>query len=68
MKEKPHWPGWFFGPNGEAQIFQSEDGVPKGWTSNQSEALAENRAHGFEPPVSDEPETPAKPKRGRPRK
>ena len=26
------WPCWAHGPNGESQIFQSEDDVPKGWT------------------------------------
>lgn len=25
------WPSWRFGPNGESQIFQSEDEVPEGW-------------------------------------
>lgn len=27
------WPAWKYGPNGEAQIFESEDDVPEGWGS-----------------------------------
>lgn len=26
------FPGWRFGPQGEARVFQSEADVPKGWT------------------------------------
>lgn len=26
------WPSWRYGPNGEAQIFQTEADVPRGWT------------------------------------
>lgn len=25
------WPAWWFGPNGESQIFQCSDEVPEGW-------------------------------------
>jgi hypothetical protein len=25
------WPSWRYGPNGEAEIFESEDQVPEGW-------------------------------------
>lgn len=27
----PKWPSWFYGPDGEAKIFQHEDDVPPGW-------------------------------------
>lgn len=25
------WPAWRYGPNGEAEIFNSAEEVPKGW-------------------------------------
>lgn len=28
-----NWPAWFNGPNGEAEIFNSADEVPNGWTT-----------------------------------
>lgn len=28
---KDLFPGWFYGPNGEAEIFQKAEDVPKGW-------------------------------------
>lgn len=60
MKEKPHWPGWFYGPNGEAEIFQSRDEVPKGWEDHPSKV---------KPPKADDIVVPdVKAKRGRPRK
>ena len=36
MKNKPRFPGWRFGPNGEAEIFQRAEDVPEGWTDTQS--------------------------------
>lgn len=35
-REKPHWPGWFYGPDGEAEIFQCRDDVPAGWEDHPS--------------------------------
>lgn len=48
------WPGWFYGPNGEAEIFQSEDEVPKGWLDHPAK---------FADKVDED-----KPRRGRPPK
>lgn len=31
-----NWPAWHYGPNGESQIFQSEDEVPAGWEDHPS--------------------------------
>ena len=42
--EKPHWPGWFYGPNGEAKIFQSPDEVPKGWEDHPTKVKAPKKA------------------------
>lgn len=28
------FPGWRYGPNGEAQIFEREEDVPEDWTNN----------------------------------
>lgn len=25
------WPAWYYGPAGEAQVFENADDVPKGW-------------------------------------
>lgn len=33
-----YWPCWFYGPNGESAIFNSEDEVPEGWTNTQGDA------------------------------
>lgn len=69
MKEKPHWPGWFYGPNGEAEIFQSRDEVPKGWEDHPSKVeiaeIAGNRV--ISAPDFEVPDEPVKAKRGRPK-
>lgn len=31
------FPGWRYGPNGEAQIFEHEEDVPQGWTDNPND-------------------------------
>lgn len=31
-----NWPAWRYGPSGEAQIFQREADVPKGWVDSPS--------------------------------
>ena len=36
MSESNAWPAWRYGPNGEADIFESEAAVPKGWKSHPS--------------------------------
>ena len=38
---KQHWPAWYYGPNGERQIFQGEDEVPKGWLTHPQSRPAE---------------------------
>lgn len=35
MDEK-NWPAWFYGPKGEAQVFDSQADVPEGWASHPS--------------------------------
>jgi hypothetical protein len=27
------WPAWYYGPKGEAAIFEGGDDIPKGWTT-----------------------------------
>lgn len=39
-KEKPHWPGWFYGPDGAAEIFQCREDVPAGWEDHPSKVLS----------------------------
>jgi hypothetical protein len=48
------WPAWFYGPNGEAEIFASEADVPDGWRDTPA-------------PAVDAPETPKRGP-GRPRR
>lgn len=38
LQARPHqeWPGWYYGPDGQSQIFQSEDEVPEGWEDHPS--------------------------------
>lgn len=28
------WPAWFYGPDGEAKLFQKAEDVPEGWTDS----------------------------------
>lgn len=42
MAKKDQWPGWWFGPHGEQEIFNSPEEVPEGWVSDLSE-LAQAR-------------------------
>lgn len=36
MSTEKHWPSWRFGPNGQSDVFNSEDDVPKGWVAHPS--------------------------------
>lgn len=36
---KPRYPGWRYGPNGEAEIFQTADAVPEGWFDTPQKAV-----------------------------
>lgn len=35
------WPAWFYGPSGQAQVFESKDDVPKGWVDHPSRVKEE---------------------------
>lgn len=35
MTEKTEWPAWYYGPKGEAQIFEKKEDVPTGWKDHQ---------------------------------
>lgn len=45
------FPGWRYGPNGEAEIFQKEEDVPEGWTDNPNDFKKAETEH-----LSDSPE------------
>lgn len=30
------WPAWYYGPNGQSEIFNSEEEVPEGWHDHPS--------------------------------
>lgn len=53
------FPGWRYGPKGEAEIFQTEADVPKGWTDNPNDfKKADTKAaapEGDNPPVPPAP-------------
>lgn len=38
MSDK-HWPAWYNGPNGEAEIFRAATEVPAGWTTGAEKRL-----------------------------
>lgn len=38
------FPGWRYGPNGEAQIFDRAEDVPKGWTDNPNDFKTSSEA------------------------
>jgi hypothetical protein len=54
----PSWPAWYYGPNGEARIFNEGDIVPKGWKDSPKK-LAQS-----EQPAQPEKLKPEKPKKG----
>lgn len=34
MSDKQNWPAWFYGPNGQSQVFENEKDVPSGWADH----------------------------------
>lgn len=42
--EKQTWPAWRYGPNGAADIFDSESAVPAGWKDHPSKVGADKPA------------------------
>lgn len=36
------WPSWRYGPDGQSQVFQSEDEVPDGWEDHPSKVGKES--------------------------
>lgn len=43
------WPAWFYGPNGESDIFNAAEEVPVGWS---------DKPPGDEPAAPEQPEEP----------
>lgn len=39
-KPDPNWPAWFYGPDGEAGIFERKEDVPKGWADSPAKLKA----------------------------
>lgn len=56
MTDKVLWPSWRYGPNGEAEIFETEDQVPAGWADHPDKARVVS-----EEPVRRGPGRPKKP-------
>lgn len=48
-KEYVAWPAWFYGPKGEAQIFEKAEDVPQGWQDNPNKFKAAAKADDDEP-------------------
>lgn len=50
------WPAWYYGPNGEAEIFNALEEVPPGWSSDPNGPKAEpaKRGPGRPPKVTEE--------------
>jgi hypothetical protein len=55
MNEEDIFPRWFYGPNGEAEIFEAKELVPAGWSPWQGK---------FDTPAETSDNTPKR--RGRP--
>lgn len=63
---KVEWPSWRYGPKGEAQIFERESEVPKGWEDHPAKFKKEGKnevvAKSSEPNIPSESATaPVKP-------
>ena len=52
------WPAWYYGPAGEAQVFENADDVPKGWKDHPAKHKG---AAPATPATPDAPATPAAP-------
>lgn len=50
-KGDPNWPAWYYGPAGEAKVFQSEAEVPQGWLD------APGKHYDPTPPIAPAPDT-----------
>lgn len=37
-----NFPAWFYGPNGQSQIFNSEDEIPKGWVDHPAKVSSKD--------------------------
>lgn len=55
--DKVDFPAWYYGPKGEAEIFESAGDVPKGWLDHPQKAktktVAAKAAEPVDPPVTD---------------
>ena len=40
------WPAWFYGPNGESEIFNAKEEVPPGWSDTPGGAPVEPAKRG----------------------
>lgn len=40
------WPAWWYGPEGQAELFNSEEEVPQGWEDHPSKHNPKNRNSG----------------------
>lgn len=49
------WPSWRYGPDGQSEIFQSEDEVPSGWEDHPSK-VGKAKPHAADT-VSDDDDT-----------
>lgn len=61
MSDDKNWPAWRYGPKGEAQIFDKEKDVPKGWLKHpddhkKSEEKPTKPGKQTAPKKADEPE------------
>lgn len=53
-------PCWRYGPNGEAQIFETMEDIPEGWTDNPNNFKTSSEAVvGKEPVPADDSAAPA---------
>lgn len=51
---KDLFPGWRWGPDGEARLFQSESDIPKGWVDHPSKVGKKQGGKKVETPAEDD--------------
>lgn len=44
--DKVSWPAWYYGPNGESQMFEKAEDVPKGWQDDPNKFKARAKTEG----------------------
>jgi len=60
--QNSNFPAWYYGPDGESQIFDREEDVPEGWTdhpTNVSNSTSETPEYSSSEPLTEQGNVPS---------